>query len=208
MKSSDWLKIVEELKSIAQNGLTYCDNHFDIERYEQIQELAAKIIANNTEYNTNQIIDIFAKDQGYLTPKLDVRAAIFKSGKILLSKEKADQRWSLPGGFADVNESPKEAIAREVKEETDVEVKVIRLIALWDRQKHNHPSQIPHVYKAVFCCEVISEPKQFVSNHEIIDTGWFVKEQLPSMSLGRILPEQIHRLFNLYENNVIETEFD
>ncbi|MFO2972733.1 NUDIX hydrolase N-terminal domain-containing protein [Legionella pneumophila serogroup 10] len=144
---SSWLKWVSEIQAIAQNGLTYCGNEFDRERYIRLREIAAEIAALNSQGSFQQINETFSIERGYATPKLDVRAFILKENKLLLVQERADSLWTLPGGWVDINESPSESVIRETKEETGFDVSVIRLLALWDKQKHDHPPQWPHAYK-------------------------------------------------------------
>lgn len=202
----DWLRIAEEIKSISQNGLTYCNNPHDKERYYQLKAIAADIISNHANFSKERILDIFSPDQGYLTPKLDVRAAIFKKDKILLVKETADGLWTLPGGWADVNESPAEAVIRETCEETGYIVKVLKLAALWDKHKHDHPPQIPHAYKAMFICNITGGiPK---TNHETSGIDWYKIDALPDLSLHRVIPNQILRLYEHSKNPDIQTDFD
>ncbi len=202
----DWLRIAEEIKSISQNGLAYCKNPYDKERYHQLKAIAADIISNHSNFSQEKILDIFSHDQGYLTPKLDVRAAIFKMDKILLVKEISDGLWTLPGGWVDINESPAEAAIRETCEETGYIVKVLKLAALWDKHKHGHPPQIPHAYKAMFICTITEGISK--TNHETSDIGWYGIDALPDLSLHRVMPNQILRLYEHSTNPDIPTDFD
>lgn len=202
----DWLLIAEQIKSISQNGLTYCNNPYDKERYYQLQVIAADIISNHSNFSQENILEIFSKEQGYLTPKLDVRAAIFDNDKILLVREISDGLWTLPGGWADVNESPAEAVARETCEETGYIVKVSKLAALWDKHKHGHPPQIPHAYKAMFICNIIGGISK--TNHETSGIGWYKLDALPELSLHRVMPSQILRLYDHFIKSDIHTDFD
>lgn len=202
----DWLRIAEQIKSISQNGLTYCNNPFDKERYHQLQNIAADIISNHSNFSQEKILEIFSNDQGYLTPKLDVRAAIFNKDKILLVREISDGLWTLPGGWVDVNESPAEAVIRETLEETGYVVKVSKLAAFWDKHKHGHPPQIPHAYKAMFICEIIGGMAK--TNHETSDIDWYSIDSLPKLSLHRIMTSQILRLYEHFINPDIHTDFD
>jgi len=145
-----WLKWVSEIQAIAQSGLTYCDNEFDKERYVRLREVIAELAAHCSEHQLNDVANIFSLEKGYATPKIDVRSFIIKDDKLLLVKERSDGLWTLPGGWADVNESPSEAVVRETKEETGYDVSPIKLLALWDKLKHDHPPQWPHAYKCFF----------------------------------------------------------
>lgn len=202
----DWLHIAEAIKSISQNGLTYCKNQYDKERYQQLKAIAADIISNYSNFSQEKIIEIFSFDQGYLTPKLDVRAAIFKQNKILLVKEISDGCWTLPGGWVDVNESPAEAVIRETFEETGYIVKALKLVALWDKHKHGHPPQIPHAFKAMFICDITGGASK--TNHEISEIDWYKIDSLPELSLHRVMPNQILRLYEHSINLNIATDFD
>lgn len=202
----NWLKWASTLQAIAQNGLHYTTNPFDAERYEQVREIAAYMLAQGTGMPTGQILDIFREGKGYLTPKIDVRGAVFQDNKILLVKERSDDLWTLPGGFADVNESPAEAVAREVMEESGYLVNALKLLAVFDKLKHDHPPQLPHVYKLFFLCGLLGgEP---TSNIEISEIDFFEKENLPELSLPRVTKAQIFHLFDHYEHPDWPTDFD
>jgi hypothetical protein len=138
-----WIKWSRQLMAIAQNGLTYAQDHFDVERYGQIRTVAAEMMAEYSEWDDQEIFRQFAKEDGYATPKVDVRGAVFREHQILLVKERADGRWALPGGWADVNESPREAVEREILEESGFQTRAGKLLALWDRAKQPSQSAIP-----------------------------------------------------------------
>lgn len=202
----DWIFIAHKLQAIAQNGLLFSKNDFDIERYQQIKKIAAEIISNHTDYDCNKVIELFNQEVGYATPKLDVRAAVFKNDKILLVQEKDDYLWSLPGGWVDINESASEAAVREVYEESGYNVKAIKLIALYDKQKHKHPPQLPHTYKAIFLCNIIDGESR--KSIETCDINFFSENDLPFLSNNRILASQIKRAFTHLFNPNLPTEFD
>ncbi|HAT7068540.1 TPA: NUDIX domain-containing protein [Legionella pneumophila] len=192
---SSWLKWVSEIQAIAQNGLTYCGNEFDRERYIRLREIAAEIAALNSQGSFQQINETFSIERGYATPKLDVRAFILKENKLLLVQERADSLWTLPGGWVDINESPSESVIRETKEETGFDVSAIRLLALWDKQKHDHLPQWPHAYKFFFHCEIISgEAKE---NLEISKIDFFEVSKLPQLSTHRVTKNQLERLYEI-----------
>src|SRR3989338_6568191 len=174
-----WLKWISEMQAIAQNGLTFANNEFDKQRYERLTTIAAEFTTNYTELSSEKIQNMFALETGYATPKLDVRAFILKEDKLLLAKERSDGFWTLPGGWADVNESPSEAVIRETKEETGYDVSTIKLLALWDKLKHDHPPQWPHAYKCFFHCEIISGAPMI--NIEISELDFFDINNLPSL---------------------------
>ena len=151
-----WIEWSQKLQAIAQNGLTYTKDKFDIERYKQIQKIVSEIISTNTNHDFDQVQNYITEETGYTTPKIDVRGVIFRDDKILMVKEKIDNRWTLPGGWADIYESPGENVEREVFEESGFKVKAVKLLAVYDRSKHGHQPEYPHyVYKMFFLCEMI-----------------------------------------------------
>lgn len=187
----DWMT---EIQAIAQNGLAYCTNEFDIERYIRLRELAAEMAAAGTGDAAPGITDMFALEKGYATPKIDVRSFVLQDNKLLLVKERADGLWTLPGGWADINESPAENVARETKEESGFEVSVLRLLALWDKSRHDHPIQWPYIYKLFFHCEITGG--EGAANLEISDIDFFALDDLPPLSTPRVTKIQIERLYH------------
>jgi ADP-ribose pyrophosphatase YjhB (NUDIX family) len=206
---TDWLRWGKELAAIAQIGLTYVgDNQYDRERYERIREIATEILATNGGVGKAELLAIWQSEEGYATPKVDVRAFVQNGeGAVLLVQERADGLWSLPGGWADVNESAASVAAREVWEEAGVTVQARRLLAVLDRSVQGHrPSFAFHVYKMFFQCELLSgEP---VAGEEALDAGWFALDALPPMSEGRILPRQVLRMAELAANPSLPPDFD
>lgn len=188
-----WMETAIRLQAIAQSGLEYCRNEFDLDRYMQIRSIAVEIIENHSSHEKDEIIGFFASDTGYPTPKVDVRAAIFKEDKILLIKEKIDGRWALPGGWADTHLSIKENLIKESKEEAGVDVLPMNIIAIHDRSHHNYPP-IPHgCYKLFVECKLLGG--EFSKNTETSDSGFFSLENLPELSTERNVPEQIKLCF-------------
>ena len=202
-----WLRWARGLQAIAQNGLTYATDVYDKERYQAVREVAAEMMAARSESDTESILQLFSQETGYATPKVDVRGAVFRDDAILLVREASDGRWSLPGGWADVNASPSENIVREISEESGFETKVRKLAAVLDRGKHPHVPAMPyHIYKLFFICEITGgAPKP---NHEIRDVGFFKEDAIPELSLGRVLPCQIERMFVHWRQPDLPTEFD
>ena len=201
----NWLKWTSEIQAIAQSGFTYSNNEFDKERYIRLKEIIAELAAHCSGNKLNDIVNIFTLEQGYATPKIDVRSFILKENKVLLVKERSDNLWTLPGGWVDVNESPSEAAIRETKEETGYDVSAIKLLALWDKLKHDHPPQWPHAHKYFFYCEIISgEPTE---NVEISEQDFFDLHNLPLLSTHRVTEKQLARLHKLVINPQ-DTQFD
>jgi len=201
-----WLSWAKRLQSIAQAGLTYSKDKYDIERFQQIRDISIEILNEYTEISNEKIKDLFCNETGYQTPKVDIRGAVFKDGKILLVKESIDGRWSLPGGWAEVNLSVKENVIKELREETGLNVVPKRLIAVLDRNKHNHPITPYGIYKIFVLCELIGGV--FEKNIETVESGFFSLEDLPPLSLGRVTKEQIAMCFEAKYNNNFTAIFD
>lgn len=202
-----WLKWAKQLQALSQNGLTYAKDPFDRERYEQIRHIAAEILAEKADAKTEDVLDLFSREKDYATPKVDVRGAAFKNDRILLVKERSDGKWSLPGGWADVGESPSESVEREVWEESGFQVKAKRLAAVYDRDKHPHkPLMHYHIYKLFFICEITSGRATTSSETEQVE--FFSESDLPELSITKILPEQISKMFEYYRQDGIPVYFD
>ncbi len=200
-----WLEWAERIQAIAQNGLAYSENEFDIERYRQLRSLAAEIIEEYSNHSFQMIHDVFDNEGGYATPKVDVRGVVFKGNKILLVKERSEGKWTLPGGWADVNATPTENVIREIQEESGYITRVIRLLAIHDRSKHPHCPQYPfRVYKMFFLCEITGGTMK--AGMETTDCGFFALRELPELSQRRITFDQIETMFRL--SNERKTECD
>jgi len=188
---------------MAQNGLTYSKDRYDIERYREIADIAFHMMAEGGGVPKNSVIDLFRFERGHATPKVDVRVAVFGSredrDKILLVRERGDGGWTLPGGWADVNETPSEAAVRECREESGYVVRVTRLLAAWDKRKHPHPPQAFFVCKLVFEAEIESMESAGGDGFETDGVAFFRRDSLPPLSLDRTVPSQIERLFELHE---------
>lgn len=206
--SSTWLEWSQQLQAIAQNGLTYSKNVYDIERYRQIRQIAAEIMAAHSTLELNQVLTQFKQEAGYATPKVDVRAAVFHDNQILLVKEREDNCWTLPGGWADVGESPSSAIVREVYEESGYQTRAVKLLAVYDRNhpRHGHPPLQYQVYKLFFRCEIISGTPTASAETEAV--AFFAEDQIPELSLTRVVPSQIARLFEHLHHPEEATDFD
>ena len=209
MMEPGWLLWARQLQAIAQCGLTFAQDPYDRERYEQIRAVAAEIMVGHSDAEPSRVAALFAAQSGYATPKVDVRAAAFRDdGSLLMVREATDGRWSLPGGWADVNQSPREAVIREVHEESGFEVTVRKLAAVFDRSKHPHVPPRPfHVYKLFFLCEIAGGAAR--TSLETTEIGFFNEANLPAdISIGRVVPYQIGRMFAHYRAPELPTEFD
>ena len=188
--SFDWLAAAQRLRAMAQTGLTYSENRFDIERYRELEQLSHAMLAELLSSTPAAMTALYALDKGYPTPKVDVRTAAFSEGRVLLVKEWLDGKWTLPGGWADEGDSPREAAERECLEESGYEVKVARLVALRDRRRHEYrPRHLGGIYKLIFLADITGGEAKL--SHETTDVGFFLLDDLPPLSLGRTLPEEI-----------------
>lgn len=200
------LNWINQLQAIAQNGLTFATDPFDVERYQQLRTIATDMSTHFTELPDEKIRELFDQEVGYLTPKIDVRGVVFQDDKILMVQEKSDGLWSLPGGWIDVNEAPSVAIEREIKEETGFDTKSKKMLALFDRLKHDHPYQLPHAYKCFIRCDMLGG----VATESIETTAvdFFAVDHLPELSVGRVTKKQIERMFAHRDNPDWPTDFD
>ena len=191
----EWLRWAKELQAVAQIGLAYpSGSHFDRERYERVREIAAEMMASCGGLDVGWLMGLFEREEGYATPKVDVRGVAFRGDKVLLVREAADGGWTLPGGWADVNESPKESVAREVLEESGFEARPLKLLAVYDRSKHAHAPAFPyHVYKLFILCELTGGEAR--ASEETSDVGFFGEDELPELSVSRVTAAQLRRCF-------------
>lgn len=196
-KEKIWLKWAIELQSLAQAGLAYGKDKFDIERFERIREISAEIVAHMTDIPLEKVKNLFCNEVGYQTPKIDTRAVIFENNKILLIQE-SDGKWALPGGWADVYLSVKENVLKEVKEEAGIEVNAEMIIAMLDVTK-NQDKAIPYGITKIFVlCSYISG--KFEKNIETIDSGYFGIDELPELANNKTTFEQIQMCFEANKN--------
>jgi len=201
-----WLKWASELQSIAQAGLTFGENQYDRDRYQQIRDLSVDILQSYTDMEHNKIRDLFASETGYQTPKVDIRAAVFSDDRILLVNEKVDGKWSLPGGWADVNSSVRESAVRECFEEAGAVVKPKRIVAIHLGNRHNNHNFPFTIYKIFVECELIEY--RFQENTETLGSDFFSLDMLPELSTERNTIEQIKMCFDAKDSSLFETIFD
>jgi ADP-ribose pyrophosphatase YjhB (NUDIX family) len=202
-----WLQWVKRLQAIAQDGLTYTTDDYGVGRYEQLREVAAEILAAHSTGDLERARRLLEVETGPVTPKVDVRAAVFRdASRILLVKEPDNGGWSLPGGWADVGESASEGAVREVREESGYWVRAVRLICAYDRDRRGHPPIPYHVYKLVFLCEILDgHPSRAV---EADGVGFFGEYELPELSLSRVTPAQVRRFFEHRRRPDLPADFD
>ena len=201
-----WLKWAIEIQGLAQSGLAYTTNVYDIERYERIREISAEIIEEKSNLNLEKVKDLFCNETGYQTPKIDTRAAIFKDNKILLVHEN-NGTWSLPGGWCDVLESVKSNTIKEVKEEAGLDVKATKIIAVQDRNKHNRPIYVYGVCKIFVMCEIIGG--EFKENIETTEMKYFALDELPeNFANEKCTKEQVEMCFGAKDDDNWQVQFD
>src|SRR5580693_5166172 len=202
-----WLRIARELRAIAQTGLAFTEDRFDRQRYERVRELAAAMLAQGSAGDPADILGILLEDKGYATPKVDVRGAAFVDGRVLLVREISDGKWTLPGGWADVNQTAAECVVREIAEESGFEARALKLAAVHDYQRSNHPARhIDSIYKMFFICEITGGAAR--ASDETSEVAFFARDALPPLSLGRTTAAQIERMFHHAEHPDLPTDFD
>lgn len=178
-----WLNWARELQALSQIGLTFSKNCHEVKNFQRLAEISAEMVQACTGFESSKLLESFSAQPGYATAKIDVRGAIIRQGRILLVQERSDQRWSLPGGWADVGEYPSAMVAREVLEESGFTVYPKKIIGVFDANREGRPLEFFHAYKVVFLCQIMSgEPK--ISN-ETQDVAFFDFNNLPELSPNR-----------------------
>lgn len=200
------LNWARKVQALAQTGLAYTKDPYDTERYQSLRQVAAEILTAGARNLSTDLVEAFTAEHGYATPKIDVRAAVFADNQVLLVRERSDGKWTLPGGWADVGESPGTAVVREVREESGYRVIARKLAAVYDRDLHGHPPMAFHVYKLFFVCELLDGTPQ--TSTEIDDVAFFKESELPPLSLARVTPEEIAHLFEHQRHPEWPTSFD
>lgn len=201
-----WLEWAKQLQSIAQAGLTYSKDKYDIERFEMIRDISLEMLSKQTEVDQTIIKELFANESGYATPKVDVRAVVFKDNEILMVKEETDEAWALPGGWGDIGLSPSEVAVKEVQEESGFEVQATKLIGIIDKNFHPHPHSAYHVYKIFIQCDITGgEPK---TGMETSAVDFFTENELPPLSIARNTEWQIQMAFKHLHHPQLPVYFD
>jgi ADP-ribose pyrophosphatase YjhB (NUDIX family) len=202
-----WLTIARELRAIAQTGLTFTADGFDRQRYQRLRELAALLLSQGSSSEHASILELLSQEKGYATPKVDVRGAAFVDGRVLMVREISDGKWTLPGGWADVNQSAGECIVREIAEESGFQARALKLAAVYDYQRSGHPPHhIDSIYKMFFICEITGGEAR--ASDETSEVAFFARNELPALSLGRTTAAQIDRMFHHGEHPALATDFD
>ena len=203
MNVLDWAR---KIQAIAHNGLLYSQDSFDRERYQKLEELAESIVAAKLDLSLQEVKALWVPQNGYETPKVDVRGAVFRDDAILLVRERSDGKWSLPGGWVDVNDSPAEAVAREIFEESGYRARAVKLASLVDRQRHPHPPSVHHIFKLFFLCELFDGSPTISNETDAID--FFPLNGLPELSTSRVTLGQIQKMYEHHRHPDLPTDFD
>jgi len=193
----NYFESIKRIQALAEIGLGYSTSSYDTERYDEIQEICLQLLEKLTNIPVETIKPIIQENNGYKTPKVDIRAVVFnQEGKILLIQEKVDNRWALPGGWADVGYSPKRIAEKECFEEAGLTVKATRLLAVMDKTAQNMPPQFEYVYKLFIGCDAIGS--ELSTGSETLDVGWFAENEIPELSLPRNLESHIRMMFEYF----------
>lgn len=185
-----WRENLKRIRAIAQTGQTYSRDPYDRERYQELEDMALALMAKLLDSPPEVLRSVYLPEKGYPTPKVDVRAGVFRKDRILLVRETGDGRWALPGGWGDEHESPKQSIARETQEESGYQVRAERLVAVKDRHLHAYtPKRLERIYKLFFLCELTGG--EAGTSLETDAVGFFPLDDLPPLSLGRTLPDDV-----------------
>jgi len=200
-----WLDWAQEIFSLSQSGITYSGNQYDVERYKRLQEITAEIIASQSEISKETVLKSFSMQAGYITPKIDVRGAVIRDNKILLIQERADGKWAMPGGWADLGNTPASVAEREVWEESGFRVKAEKVVAVLDANRIQ-PMEFYHAYKIIFLCKLLDgEPR---ISYETLAVEFFDPNNLPPLSTYRTNEDMLREVFAHVKNPDLPTAFD
>lgn len=202
-----WLKWAREIQALCQTGITYSDNDYNTQRYQRLMEIAAEIVESHTGLLKADVLHNFLMQPGYATPKVDVRGAVIRDGKVLLVQERSDERWSMPGGWADVGTLPSEMVVREVWEESGFSVEPRKVIGIFDANRSGvTPLEFHHAYKVIFLCEITGGEEH--PSNETLSVSFFDYEGLPPLSSNRTNEKHLTEVFAHLKNLNRPTAFD
>ena len=204
-QTPQWFAWAQEIFSLSQSGLTYSGNEYDIERYKRLQEITAEMIASQSELSKTSVLESFSMQAGYITPKVDVRGAVVQDGKILLIQERADGNWAMPGGWADLGNSPGSVAEREVWEESGFRVKAEKVVAVIDANRLE-PMEFYHAYKIIFLCRLLDGERR--TSYETLAVDFFDPDNLPPLSVYRTNEAMLQEVFAHLSNPDRPTAFD
>jgi ADP-ribose pyrophosphatase YjhB (NUDIX family) len=203
---SSVLDLSRRLLALSQTGLHFSAEEYDRERYREIGDIAAKLLELQADIAADAVRQAWFVEDGYATPKMDVRGAIFRDDRVLLVCERADGKWTLPGGWADVNDTPSSAVLKEIEQESGFTARITKLAAVYDRNKHNQPAHLFHSWKLFFVCEITGGEAR--TSYETTAVEFFPLDALPELSTGRSTVAQIRRMHQHYLDPHLPTEFD
>jgi ADP-ribose pyrophosphatase YjhB (NUDIX family) len=202
---SSVLDLSRRLLALSQTGLHFTAEEYDRERYREIGDIATRLLELQGA-GADTVRQAWFVEDGYATPKVDVRGAVFRDDRVLLVRERVDGKWTLPGGWADVNDTPSHAILKEIEQESGFTARITKLAAVYDRNKRNHPPYLFHSWKMFFLCEIAGGAAR--TSYETTGVDFFALDQLPELSTGRSNAEQIQRMHQHHRNPSLPTEFD
>jgi ADP-ribose pyrophosphatase YjhB (NUDIX family) len=203
---SSVLDLSRRLLALSQTGLHFTAEEYDRERYREIGDIASKLLELQAGVGADAVRQAWFVEDGYATPKVDVRGAVFRDNTVLLVRERVDGRWTVPGGWADVNDTPSSAILKEIEQESGFTARVTKLAAIYDRNKHNHPAYLYHSWKLFFVCEITGGAAR--TSYETTAVEFFPLDDLPELSTGRSNAAQIRRMYQHHLDPQLPTEFD
>ena len=207
--SSPRLVWAQRLQALAQTGLTYARDPYDVDRYEELRRIAAEMVTGADGKAAAALVEDFSRETGYATPKVDVRGAVWDDqDRLLLVKERSDGLWTLPGGWADVGISPADNVVKEIYEEAGFRCRATRLLAVYDRARHGHPPMFHAVYKMFFACEIVGGEAAVGGTSETDGVAFYARGEMPPLSTGRVTAAQIERLFEHHRQSELPTDFD
>jgi ADP-ribose pyrophosphatase YjhB (NUDIX family) len=203
---SSVLDLSRRLLALSQTGLHFTAEEYDRERYREIGDIATRLLELQSNVAADAVRQAWFVEDGYATPKVDVRGAIFRDNRVLLVRERVDGKWTVPGGWADVNDAPSSAILKEIEQESGFTARVLKLAAIYDRNKRNHPAYLFHSWKLFFVCEITGGEAR--TSYETTAVEFFPLDALPELSTGRSNAEQIRRMHQHHLDPNLPTEFD
>ncbi|MBT8186555.1 MAG: NUDIX hydrolase [Croceitalea sp.] len=207
MDAKKQLDLIKRIKAIAETGLVYAEEGYDIERYEELRNISLKLMAHLANEPFVTLDSFFIPQLDYPTPKVDVRGFVLNdNNEILMAKESVDNKWTIPGGWADIGNTPKEVVVREIFEETGIEAEAVRLLAIYDKQRHKHPAEPYYIYKLMFFCKATGG--ELKAGFDMKGAAYFSLNNLPELSEERILKSQLEHLYHMVKDNIHEVYVD
>nr|WP_299072186.1 NUDIX hydrolase [uncultured Allomuricauda sp.] len=207
MDSKEQLNTIKQIKAISETGLVYATDPYARERYEELKQISLKLMAHMADSSIEVLQDFFMPEKDYPTPKVDVRGFVLNDkDEILMAKESVDDKWTIPGGWADIGNTPSEIAVKEIHEETGMETEAVRLLAVYDKQVHPHPPEPYYIYKLIFLCRIVGG--ELKAGFDMLGADFFSLDNLPELSTDRILEDQLKHLFKLTKSMEYEVYFD